>query len=95
MRRRGTSAAHFKPGDRGPADALERATENKQCANCEALHTDLKAVVEAVRYLMKVREIKCHHNHPPPDSVCAKCQMDKAIDLPGVRKVLEGVKDGE
>lgn len=37
------------------------------------------AVVEAARYLMDVREIKCAHNHPPPDEYCAKCRMDAAL----------------
>ena len=62
---------------------------DKLDAEVVALRADLKAVAVAARYLMEVREIKCHHDHPPPDYACAKCRMDAALARPGVQEALK------
>lgn len=34
---------------------------------------------EALKYLLKSREIECEHMHPGPDEYCAKCRADAAL----------------
>lgn len=45
-------------------------------------------VTLALRYMLKVRDIKCEHAHNGPDEFCARCIADGALSLPGVPETI-------